>query len=323
MNQRNPYDPYDDEESYQNYDENPYTGIKDERYDRFERRGHDNQYDGAYMRASQGEEPQEEKKKKKFFFWLIFLIALSIFLYSAYQLFTIFKANWDEKRELETLTEIGNIPENPETPFTINWNALKEINDHLVAWIMIPDTNISYPIVQGSDNTYYLDHTFAKGENYAGAVFVDYHNKPDFSDNNTFIYGHNVRHGTMFADLENFMDPTFFNDHKYVYLFTPDQNYRCEVVSFQSTKDGTDAYRFGITDVKEWKKYIELITSPNIKGHVRNDVKMGESDRLISLSTCSYEVNNDVSDQRYLLHAKLVPWVGQYEKEEGVGPENP
>ncbi len=62
MNRKNPNDPYHDEQSYQNHDENPYTGIKDERYDRFERYGYDNQYDGAYMRASQGEEPQKEKK---------------------------------------------------------------------------------------------------------------------------------------------------------------------------------------------------------------------------------------------------------------------
>lgn len=273
--------------------------------------GYDRQYQGAYVNA-QGKPPEEEKKKKhRFLFWLIFLIAFCVFLYSAFQLFIILKQNWDEKRELENITEIANIPEDPETPFTIDWEELRKVNDHITGWILIPDTNISYPIVQGENNDYYLDHTFAKESNYAGAIFVEYRNKPDFSDNNTFVYGHNVKHGTMFAELEKFMDQGFFDSHKYVYLFTPNQNYKCEVLSFYSTKDGSDSYQFGISDVTVWKKYIETITAPNLAGHVRNDVTMGESDRMISLSTCSYEINNAPSDQRYLLHAKLVPWIGQ------------
>ena len=162
------FDPYDD------FDD-------DEDYDAFSSR-----FDEAYMEAEK--EPEEEKKKHRFFFWLIFFAALIVFLYSAFQLFKILKANWDEKREKDRIIEIGNIPEDPEAPFTINWEALKKENDQIKAWIIVPDTNISYPIVQGTDNDYYLHHTFGKQENYAGAVFIDYHNKPDFSDNNTLIY---------------------------------------------------------------------------------------------------------------------------------------
>lgn len=263
------------------------------------------------MRNEQ-EPPKEKKKKKNVLFWIFFLIALLVFLYSAYKLFEILKANWDEKRELERITEIAKIPENPETPFTIDWQALKEVNDHVVAWLIVPDTNISYPIVQGSDNKYYLEHTFEKQYNYAGAIFMDQHNKADFSDNNTFIYGHNVRHGTMFAELEKFTEKDFFSEHRYVYLFTEKQNYKCEIVSFHSTKDRSDFYKYGITDIKEWKSYIDLIRGASINGYVHTDVEVGESDRLISLSTCSYEIGGELTDQRYLLHAKLVPWIGQY-----------
>lgn len=288
-----PYQTYTQEEQQYHYDP---------RYD--ERQG--------YVNAS-GQPPEEEKKKKhRFLFWLFFLVALCVFLYSAFQLFTILKQNWDEKRELENITEIANIPEDPETAFAINWEELRKVNDHVVGWILIPDTNISYPIVQGTDNSYYLDHTFAKESNYAGAIFVDYHNKPDFSDNNTFVYGHNVKHGTMFAELEKFLDQSFFDEHKYVYLFTPNQNYKCEVLSFHSVLDGSESYQFGISDVTAWKNYINIVTSTDLPGHVRQDVEMGESDRMISLSTCSYEVNDAPSDHRYLLHAKLVPWIGQY-----------
>lgn len=266
----------------------------------------------AQMNYGSQEPPEEKKKKKNFLFWIIFIIALCVFLFSAFKLFEILKANWDEKRELERITEIANIPDDPETPFTIDWAGLREINDHVVAWLIIPDTNISYPVVQGENNSYYLEHTFEKQNNYAGAIFMDQHNKPDFSDNNTFVYGHNVRHGTMFAQLEKFSEKEFFSTHKYVYLFTENQNYKCEIVSFHSTKDRSDYYKYGITDIKEWKSYIDLITDSSINGYVNTDVKMGESDRLISLSTCSYEIGGELTDQRYLLHAKLVPWIGQY-----------
>ena len=344
MNQKNKYDPYyrepmdsSDEQVQQNpyiqqntapnssfhpYSENnemksgfdPYDDFDDdEDYDAFSSR-----FDEAYMEAEK--EPEEEKKKHRFFFWLIFFAALIVFLYSAFQLFKILKANWDEKREKDRIIEIGNIPEDPEAPFTINWEALKKENDQIKAWIIVPDTNISYPIVQGTDNDYYLHHTFGKQENYAGAVFIDYHNKPDFSDNNTLIYGHNVKHETMFSQLEKFMDKQFFQDHKYVYLFTEQQNYKCEVVSFEYTYDRSPSYRYGITDAKEWQDYIDLVTSPDLNGHVRSDVKMGVSDRMVSLSTCSYEINDSPSDRRYLMHLKLVPWIGQYQEDNSQGP---
>lgn len=262
--------------------------------------------------------PEPKKKKKRFLFWLIFLVALCVLLYSGYQLFIIFKANWDEQRELDRVTEIGNIPENPEEPFTVNWDELRNINSDIIAWLLIPDTNISYPVVQGKDNDYYLTHTFGKEVNYAGAIFADYQTKGDFSETNTFLYGHNTRHGTMFGQLENFVDEAFFDAHKYVYLFTPDKNYKAEIVSFYSTKAGTKSYRIGITDPKEWQDYLDFIKSD---GFVHEEVTLGESDRLITLSTCSYEINNELTDQRYLLHAKLVPWIGEYMQESDDTPQ--
>lgn len=310
--------PYRDDASNDNVTQGYGTNYYDTPYAQsFSNQEEPISYNDAYteepqLQYSEQKPPEEKKKKKNILFWIIFLIALCVFLFSAFKLFEILKANWDEKRELERITEIANIPENPETPFTIDWAALREVNDHVVAWLIVPDTNISYPVVQGSDNKYYLEHTFEKQKNYAGAIFMDQHNKPDFSDNNTFIYGHNVRHGTMFAELEKFTDKDFFSEHKYVYLFTEKQNYKCEIVSFHSTKDRSDYYKYGITDIEEWKSYIDLIRDTSINGYVHSDVDMGESDRLISLSTCSYEIGGELTDQRYLLHAKLVPWIGQY-----------
>lgn len=259
---------------------------------------------------------QTGKKKHPWIWRILFVIALGVFIYSGYQLYDIFSQNHEEGKEKAELINIAEIPEKPkpeEEPFTINWEALKAKNPEIVGWIIIPDTDINYPIVHGSDNAFYLTHTFLKAENYAGAIFMDYQANGEFKDNNTFIYGHNVKHGTMFAELENFKDTSFYQSHPYVYLFTPDGNYRCEVISMYSTKDGSASYTTYSGDEQSYLAYIDMI-----KGLAENkrDVEMNASDRMITLSTCSYEVNGEASDARYLLHAKMVPWSGEYKVKE-------
>ena len=255
----------------------------------------------------------EKKKKKKSWIWsILFVVALCVFVYSGYQLYHIFSQNHEESEEKQTLTSIAKIPENPkpeEEPFTIDWAALQERNPDICGWIIIPDTDISYPIVQGTDNEFYLTHTFLKAENYAGAIFMDYQADRTFKDFNTFIYGHNVKHGTMFAELENFKDASFYEAHPYIYLFTPDGNYRCEVVSMYSTTDQSASYTTYTGDEENYLKYVDLV-----KGLAENirEVDVKGSEHMITLSTCSYERGGEASDARYLLHAKMVPWNDDY-----------
>ena len=97
----------------------------------------------------------------------------------------------------------------------IDWDALFAINPNVVGWIYVPDTGISYPIVQGRDNERYLWHTFQGIRNNSGAIFMDYLNAPDFSDPLTLIYGHNMQSGSMFAPLHDWQGEHFF-------IHTPD-----------------------------------------------------------------------------------------------------
>ena len=76
--------------------------------------------------------------------------------------------------------------------------ALKKDYPDLVAWIEIPGTPLSLPVVQGKDNDYYLNHDIEKSRNALGVPFMDYRNKADFSDQNTIIYGHRVKNGKVF-----------------------------------------------------------------------------------------------------------------------------
>ena len=105
----------------------------------------------------------------------------------------------------------------------VDFRALKKINPDIVAWIRIPDTSIDYPVVQGNDDSYYLTHTFKKAEHVAGAIFLDSDNSVDFSDDKNIIYGHNMKDGSMFRGLRNFLDDEFLKEHHILYLYLPDE----------------------------------------------------------------------------------------------------
>ena len=96
--------------------------------------------------------------------------------------------------------------------------ALQAVNGDALGWIMIPETEISYPLVQGTDNQYYLTHTWDNTPSAVGAVFLDWRASPDLSDFHTLIYGHRMKNGSMFAGLKYFSDRDYWREHPYVYI---------------------------------------------------------------------------------------------------------
>ena len=93
----------------------------------------------------------------------------------------------------------------------IDFDALWETNKDVYAWITIPGTVIDYPILQHeTDDSYYLNYTIDGVEGYPGCIYTERVNSKEFTDNNTVIYGHNMRNGTMFTDLHKFRDADFF-----------------------------------------------------------------------------------------------------------------
>lgn len=243
---------------------------------------------------------------------IILVIAVCVFFYAGFNLFTIYKANHDESKEIDYLRELVEAPttEKELEEFKVDFDKLKEVNKAVVGWIVVEDTDISYPVVKGSDNEYYLDHTFSNYTNYAGAIFMDYRNQADLSDLNTFVYGHNVHHGTMFAELSNYMDSNFFNTHPYVYYYTPDANYKLQVFSAYVEKADSSSHRLSFAGSEDYQDYIN-----HVKGLSRYDsgVSMTASNHMLTLYTCSYENGRNPSntdaqyiDERYFIHCKII-----------------
>lgn len=243
---------------------------------------------------------------------LILIIAVCVFCYAGYQLMQIFLANHEEKQETDKLREIADIPNNKEDLeyFHVNFDQLKVINEDVVGWIVVKDTEISYPIVQGDDNDYYLTHTFERKENYAGAIFMDASANADFSDMNTFIYGHNVHHGTMFAELANYVNESFYKAHPYIYLYTPNGNYQLQVFSAYVDKADSSSYQMQFMSADDFARYLNEVIA---KSRYDTGVSVESSERIVTLYTCSYENgqnpdNTDAEyiDERYYIHAKII-----------------
>ena len=92
----------------------------------------------------------------------------------------------------------------------IDLDALQAVNEDVLGWITIPGTELSYPLVQGADNDYYLDHTWNHERAAVGSIFLECSVSPDFTDYNSLIYGHRMHNGSMFGVLRNYLKTDFW-----------------------------------------------------------------------------------------------------------------
>ena len=179
------------------------------------------------------------------------------------------------------------------------FEALKETNPDVIGWITVPDTLIDYPIVQTGDNDYYLDHSFVGGKLAAGAIFADYRNASDLSDQNTVIYGHNMASGAMFANLAKFKGSGFFSRTPYVYIQTESGIYVYKVFSVYETNKYDPYIRTSFTSKND---FIEWAKSRQSKSLRKVSYTFKGDEQVITLSTCT---NGFGDDGRLAVHAVL------------------
>ena len=91
---------------------------------------------------------------------------------------------------------------------------LRAVNPDVIAWIEIDDTQIDYPVVQGVDNSRYVNTDAAGNYSLSGSIFLDYRSAADFSSPNSIFYGHNMAKGTMFGELDKYRESSFFDSHR-------------------------------------------------------------------------------------------------------------
>ena len=245
------------------------------------------------------------KPKNKLLFGILAAVFLILMAFSTWKIWGIkaaYRKGDDSYEEISSMVSlpqelpipqpVADTPTQTEAPAedellwpTVDFTALREINPDIVAWIYIEGTNISYPIVQGEDNSYYLKHLFSGEWNASGCIFLDTRNDAGFTDQNSVLYGHNMRNGAMFSALESYKQQAFFDEHPAGLLVTPDRNYKIAFFSGYVASSQDDAWKTNFTDA-EFETWIERTVS---RSCFSSETTPDAADHILTLSTCTYE----------------------------------
>lgn len=234
---------------------------------------------------------------------IIFLAALMIFAYALIRLGTIFleygkgQQSYEKIKEFTSDTKVGAGGDMPKD-FTVDFKELKRINPDTVGWIRFEHMDISYPIVQGNDNDYYLTHSFYKEEIKCGSIFIEAENAPDFSDRNTFIYGHNMKDKSMFAKLNMFKDEQVYRENPEFLIYTEEGIYRYSIFSCYQADVSWDSFVYQFADEQQYGEWLQ-----KIKGRSLYDtgVKPKAEQKTVTLMTCTPAGE----EYRFLVHGVL------------------
>lgn len=170
----------------------------------------------------------------------------------------------------------------------VKFEELQAVNPDVYAWITVPGTDIDYPILQhASDNSYYLMHNIDGSYGYPGCIYTENMNSKDFTDNNTVIYGHNMKNGSMFAQLHKFEDPDFFDANREVLIYLPGEVLHYTIFATHIYDDRHLLYSFDFTDPEVYQKYLDSIFSTrDMSANIDKDITVTTDDQIITLVTC-------------------------------------
>ena len=172
--------------------------------------------------------------------------------------------------------------EETETGFTVDLDALLAQNEDIIGWLRM-DPDISYPIVRGIDNHYYLRRGIDKEYNRNGTLFLDCNNS-GFSDDHAIVYGHHMKSGAMFGQLDQYQDASYAAEHPIVTLYTPEGIFTYRIFCAVITTDGSWAYRAIRDSDPDMEDYLEQCRKEALYWDAEAEVS--ENDQILTLSTC-------------------------------------
>ena len=190
----------------------------------------------------------------------------------------------------QELAAYATVPEKKDEAPVVDWAGLKAVNSQVVGWIQIPGSQINYPVYQTTDNEYYL-HTNAKGEwSIGGQIFMDYENNPNgLIDQQTILYGHHMRNGSMFQFIGALNDQSTFNKVETIWYVTPTQTYELEpVFTYHTDEDDDEVRQFNFTSVDEFRSYLKDRLSRAVSSCSDAAEVISRAEHVLTLFTCNY-----------------------------------
>lgn len=278
---------------------------------------------------------KKEQSPKKIFSLSIILLSLTTYLVSIFIITKWYVQTERNKKFINSLTE--QIPliteeeittneyndtnnqfistninqDNKETPnedtttytptyTNVNLNYYTKQNKETIGWIKIDNTKINYPILQHSDNTYYLNHDFYNKKTSIGWIYADYRNNFENFNNNTIIYGHNLIDQYMFGILPTFLDKNWLNNpsQHYIKISTNNSNSIWQIFSVYKIEPTTDYLQTNFYSFETYQDFIDTIINRSVH-NLKLDVT--PTDKILTLSTC-----DNTGRKRVVVHAKLI-----------------
>ena len=249
---------------------------------------------------------------------LIQILFLCVFIICGGILVKYYMEKKSTEKEMEDLREALVLPDEKaeggeEAPAAETWEAdgiltryhgLYDKNNDMAGWIRIDGTVIDYPVLyNGESNAFYLHRNFNKEKSDAGIPFLDYQCDRAGNSDNMIVYGHNMRNGTMFHDLLKYADKGFYDEHKYVRFDTMHNRCVYEVFAAFRVKVGSkDEFRYyDFINSETQEGYDAYVSSCKAHSLYDTGVKPSYREKLLTLSTCSYNSNNE----RFVIVARL------------------
>jgi sortase B len=239
------------------------------------------------------------KKGKGIVSNLILIVALAVFAVSAYQLFKIGKGYYDGRSEYDKIRDLaietkddGGDDAGNQPRYQVNFDELMALNSDTIGWIRFdPEPAIiNYPIVQGKDNQEYLHKTFSANDNSLGTIFLNVENNPNFRDQNSIIYGHRMKDGSMFRHLQDYEDRAFWEANPYFYIYTPDgQELIYHIYSMGEVLDTSDTYLTEFNTEEEYQNFLNMTKQVSLYD---TGIEVTTSDTIVTLSTCTSASDN-------------------------------
>ena len=204
--------------------------------------------------------------------------------------------------EAETTAET-TLPTQPPRFPTIDFAGLREKNGDVAAWLQLPALEtINYPVVQGTDNAYYVCHSWDGEESENGAIFLDFRNAGDFSQLHNILYGHCMKDCSMFQSLGKWEGPEYFSkSDKTVLLYLPNETRVYEIFAVERVNAlDSRVYKTDYAADEVWEAALKETLHKSQHG---TDLELTAQSEVLTLSTCMGDMD------RLVIHAVCVEHV--------------
>ncbi len=213
---------------------------------------------------------------------------------------TFIEPNDDDKERVTLTTTTTTTTTIYDVKYEKVFEKLKEINNDTVGWLTVNNTKIDYPVVQSTDNDYYLYRDYYKNKNRHGWIYMDYRNNIEDLSDNTIIFGHNLANQKMFGTLRYVTNPSWYkkSSNQIITFNTTKANMKWQIISIYKIPVTNDYLVANFASSEDKLNFLDMITQRSIYDF---NATYDENTKIITLSTCS-----NGSKDRLVVHAKLI-----------------